>query len=844
MGHKEVGSGVPPLDEVIHHLWLGDNVVWKMDNLEDYLEYARAFVDQAIRDGRKVVYFRFAAHVPVLEENPVVDLHVLDPSLGFQHFSFEIYKVIRDAGVGVFYVFDALSALQQTWATDLMVGNFFSVVCPYLFKLDTVAYFCLLRKEHDWNTVSRITETTQVFIDVSRVAEGQVVQPKKVWRRHSKTMFQPHIWVEGTLVAQSNGLSHLLRLPDPISHKMDYWDRLFMDAERALDNDPYGESAFVEKLAQVLLGSDHRILSLAMEHLTLEDLLGIRNRMIGTGYIGGKSVGMLLARKIVKANRQENVGALDIQNDSLYIGSDVWQTFLIHNRLWLMHMEQRSEEGYFALATTLQEKIQEGEFPRVILDEFAQALDALGTMPIIVRSSSLLEDSYGNAFAGKYESVFCTNQGTSEERMEAFTQAVKTVYASTVSHQALTYRKQRGLDHLAEEMSVLVQCVSGSLHGNYLFPLAAGVALSYSSYVWHKEMRPEGGMVRLVMGLGTRAVDRTETDHTRILSLDLPDVLPGVAYGQVQTQSWMDVLDLEENELLTIPVEEGMASMHPEERDLLAGRQYGMEAKARELGLAPKEIRNVDFAGLLKRTGFVKEMAADLQLLENTYGSPVDVEFTVNMGKHGLEVDLVQCRPLQTADMAGVAQLPDVLRPEKTFFEMDGGFVGSYETRLVDMLVFVRPEAYVALGERQRHEVARTIGKVNAGMAPGTGAMLIVPGRCGTTMASLGVPVRFAEISKFNSICEVAYPEGGMTPELSFGSHFFQDLIESNIFYASFHNRSRQVLRQEWLDEGANRLSEYVEDSSLGDVLQVVRMDKPLKLVSDMRNQRAVCYLD
>ncbi len=159
-------------------------------------------------------------------------------------------------------------------------------------------------------------------------------------------------------------------------------------------------------------------------------------------------------------------------------------------------------------------------------------LDYFGQSPIIVRSSSLLEDSYGNAFAGKYESVFCPNQGPHHRRLEELLGAVKTVYASTMSEKALRYRAQRGLLDQDEQMSLLVQRVSGVGYGSLFYPQVAGVALSRNPYVWNECIDPAAGVVRLVFGLGTRAVDRTDDDYTRIVALNAPAAPPGKRPGR------------------------------------------------------------------------------------------------------------------------------------------------------------------------------------------------------------------------------------------------------------------------------------------------------------------------
>ena len=137
----------------------------------------------------------------------------------------------------------------------------------------------------------------------------------------------------------------------------------------------------------------------------------------------------------------------------------------------------------------------------------------MGQQPLIVRSSSLLEDNFGTSFAGKYESHFCPNQGTPEENLRDLTQAIARIYASILNPDALLYRRAKGLQDYDERMAILIQVVQGERFGRYYLPHAAGVAFSRNLYRWSPQIRREDGFVRLVWGLGTRAVDRVGNDY-------------------------------------------------------------------------------------------------------------------------------------------------------------------------------------------------------------------------------------------------------------------------------------------------------------------------------------------
>ena len=159
-------SGIPQMDECFDNIRLGDNVVWRVDDLEQFKLFVRPYVNQAIKDNRNLIYFRFATHAPLLEEQEGLKIVNVELNHRFENFTVEIHERIRREGKDAFYVFDCLSELQTAWATDLMMGNFFQVTCPYLFILDTVAFFPLIRGKHSFHAIAKIRDTTQLFLDV------------------------------------------------------------------------------------------------------------------------------------------------------------------------------------------------------------------------------------------------------------------------------------------------------------------------------------------------------------------------------------------------------------------------------------------------------------------------------------------------------------------------------------------------------------------------------------------------------------------------------------------------------------------------------------------------------
>ncbi|MCL2176198.1 MAG: PEP/pyruvate-binding domain-containing protein, partial [Treponema sp.] len=485
---KTCSTGLSGLDQVVDMLWLGDNVVWQVQSIEDYLEVVRPYIDQSKRDGRRLVYFRFGNHKPIMNDDEPSVVYKLDASVGFESFATQVHDLIAKEGLKAFYVFDCLSDLLDFWYSDLMIGNFFRVTCPFLYILDTVAYFALIRGVHTHSTIARIRETTQLLLDLYHIDNKIYVHPLKVWERYSPTMFFPHLIDVDKVVpitSSADAASLFSGVGQGIKAR-DYWDITLEKAQAILGEDEEKQLKMKKLLISLMIGREPHITELAESYFSLRDILDIASREIGSGFIGGKSVGMLLGRKVVEKdwtvleNEDLSHSGDDLQNnwephDSWYLGSDIFYTYIVQNDWWDLRCRQKTPEGYFEHAPELKEKLLNGKFPKVIREQFYQMMEYFGWSPIIVRSSSLLEDNFGNAFAGKYESVFCANQGTPEERFEAFEQAVRTVYASSMSEDALVYRQARGLEHKDEQMAILVQRVSGDHYGELFFPHIAGV---------------------------------------------------------------------------------------------------------------------------------------------------------------------------------------------------------------------------------------------------------------------------------------------------------------------------------------------------------------------------------
>jgi hypothetical protein len=843
--NQRVSTGLKGFDTVIDELRLGDNVVWQVDKIEEYASIVTPFIQKTIQQERKMVYIRFGKHEPLLKEEEA-KIYCLEAKEGFESFATKVHHIIAKEGKQTFYVFDCLTELLAYWHTDLMIGNFFKVTCPFLYDLDTVAYFAIVRNAHTYDTIARIRETTQVLLDLYTVENKSYIHPLKVWERYSPTMFFPHL-VEGekvTCITASTQAAKLFSKFNWTKERLDHWEIIFEKAKEAKRLPQSGQDAIKKLLMGLLIGKNSKMLELCDRYFTLDDLLEIKKREIGTGFIGGKSVGMLLARKILEVEASEVFHGVLEAHDSFYLGSDIFYTYIVQNGWWRLRMKQKTQKGYFEYAKRLKEKLLHGKFPEKMREQFQHMLEYFGQSPIIVRSSSLLEDNFGNAFAGKYESVFCVNQGTPQERYKAFEQAIRVVYASMMNEDALKYRVNRGLVEEDEQMALLVQRVSGDYHGAYFFPHLAGVGNSSNLYVWDKSIDMNAGMLRLVFGLGTRAVDRIMGDYARIVCLDKPTRKPLVSYEDEKkfSQNRVDLLDLKQNILTNESIEDVLKQDIKTDKYLFASLDEQTMRRLRELGYSYENpYYLLDFEKLLKHTTFPEVMRNMLQTLAKVYDYPVDIEFTTNFSlKKEYKINLVQCRPLQTKGLGKAIKMPELSSEEEYLFRSVGNFMGGNMSLQLEYVIYVEPKAYLALSEQNKYAVARMIGRLNE-VLKGRNILLIGPGRWGTTTPSLGVPVHFTELASMKVLCEVSYRQEGLMPELSYGSHFFQDLVETGIFYVALFEGEKEVdLRFSTLLEGENQLGQLIKGAD--ELSKVIFVNQAVRRIySDVKSQKIIC---
>ncbi|MBU3665666.1 MAG: pyruvate, phosphate dikinase [Chthoniobacterales bacterium] len=800
-------TGLPGLDAVLHGIRPGDNIVWGVDCIEDYARLVQPYEKAAREAGRRVVYFRFARHAPLFPGTYPIRVHEIDPTPGFEHFVREVHRIIEDCGPGTVYIFDSLSSLADAWFSDQALGNFFVLTCPRLFDLHTVTYFAIERDRHSIHAIEPIRRTTQFFLEVFTQDGGFYIRPIKVQYRSQDVMDTLHVEQQGgefVPVEESAVLARILsktRWPRLMRNRRSgYWDGMYQEMDRLIAgratgiSSPAEEAALLHKVRAAFRVHRSGIAALVEKWLGLEDFQSIRQRMIGIGSIGGKALGMLVSRSILREREPDVAARLEV-HDSFFVGAEVFVTFLVRNGVWWIRERQKSGQGTAEELEDGRRRILTGVFPPDVLLQFEGMLDYFGERPCIVRSSSILEDARGNAFSGKYESVFLANRGSREERLEALLHAVREVYASVLDPDAILYRKARNLLASEERMALLIMRVSGRQRGSFFFPQAAGVGLSYNPWSWHPDIDPEAGVVRLVFGLGTRAVDRADDDYTRLVSLSAPLRRPETSLDEQRdhSQRRMDAIDLGARALVSRPVEDlvPLCGDFPVRHfvDFDSGQPW------------------VTFNRLIKNTGVVADFRRMLSALEAEYDAPVDIEFTINfLDPENYAINLLQCRTFQVRKH--VLPLTAAAKPPagRAILLARGAVIGLGREIPVDDIIYVPTASYAALHEQDRYGVARLIENLTQAHDPARNLVLIGPGRWGTAMPALGIPVRSGRIALACAVCEIVAMHAGLVPDVSLGTHFFNDLVEHDLLYlACFPGKPGNMIDEKWFSAAVSK---------------------------------------
>lgn len=664
-----------------------------------------------------------------------------------------------------------------------------------------------------------------------------------------------------------NRAGHPLKIFPTFNPELAPWYLLFEQAEKYATYPPemfehvkHHLREIIVVLLKGLISDQLAFIRIAREFIDIFDLKEIKSRKIGRGKIGGKAAGMYLAYKIITHPEEDDEVSLREYltiPETYYIGSDVYYHFKTINDLeYTISQKYRTRDEIEQEYPRMREVYMAGRFPDDVTNKLRQLLIEAGDSPLIVRSSSLLEDNFGSAFAGKYDSFFLPNQGTLDENLSALLEAISQIYASVLSPDALFYRQIQGLDDYDERMAILVQKVQGRRHERYFFPFVAGVGFSRNPFIWNSKLKREEGFLRIVVGLGTRAVDRVDRDYPRMIGLSHPLLRPVKGSTEIRkySQRFMDVIDLENNTCKTIPITEALSIKFPGIQFLASVDEGDFVKPIFSLGKTiPSEKLILTFDNLLKNTDFVKLMKTMLKKLERHYERPVDIEFTVEIipehPKPSFKIYLLQCRPLSNQEWTQNIDIPhDIPATDQLFSSthlVPDGIVDK-----IKYIIYVDPIAYSRISDNSvRLELGRVTGRLNKRLS-GERFILMGPGRWGSSNIDLGLKVTYADIYNTRMLIEIAVAQNGIIPEVSYGTHFFQDLVESRIYPLSlFPDDPHIVFNRQFLEEAPNSLASLLpQDSHYADYIRVINVPwvtqgKLLRVVMNAAEGKALSYL-
>lgn len=618
------------------------------------------------------------------------------------------------------------------------------------------------------------------------------------------------------------------------------------------------EHWLVVALIHRFLSDKMEFIKIARPHLEINDFHNIVNRLIfpeaSHGKIGGKSTGLFFAQQILKKAGENQPWLHSVKvPKTWYITTDEIKEFLHYNNLEELNVQKYKDLYEIRMDyPNIIQMMKNSEFPEGIVKSLAMVLDDFGDSPIIVRSSSLLEDQMGAAFSGKYKSLFLANQGSKQKRLAALMDAIVEVYASMYSPDSIQYRSEKNLLDFHEEMGIMIQEVVGSRIGRYYFPLFAGVVFSNNEFRWSPRIKREDGLIRLVMGLGTRAVDRLSDDFPVLASLGQPRLRVNTVPEEIKRYSpkKMDVINLDKNTFETIEItsilkEYGHLIPNLHQIVSIHEQDYVKKPLAFDIDFEKDDLV-VTFDGLISNTPFLKKVDLIQKTLKEAMQTPVDIEFASD----GENFYLLQCRPQSFGTDNAPAPIPKDISPKNIIFSANR-YISNAQIQDISHIVYVDPEAYNRLNKRDDlMQVGKAVGTLNS-LLPKHRFILIGPGRWGSRGdIKMGVQVSYADINNTAALIEIARKKSNYIPELSFGTHFFQDLVESNIHYLPLYPDDKEVIFNEnFLTKSNNILNQLLPQfGHLEDVIRVIEITetnngKILKLSMNADLEEAIAYL-
>jgi len=618
------------------------------------------------------------------------------------------------------------------------------------------------------------------------------------------------------------------------------WELLFRQGEMYERLPPVERAHLEHHLEEIKVVLIKRMISdqlpyigVAKKIFSIGDLRHIYNGRIGGGKIGGKAAGVVLAWKILQHTAPDIGPALHDQveiPDSYFIGSELIYEFSLLNGLdHYLNQKYRPADEIRSQYPKIVKAYLQGKFPQPIVDRLRDVLARLRGSPLAVRSSSLLEDNFELSLAGKYSSYFCANQGSDEENLSELMDAIKMVYASTLTPEALLYRRENNLLDYDERMAVLVQRVQGERYGRYFLPTVSGIAFSQTPVRWHPKIKHADGFLRMVWGLGTRAANRVGGDYPRLVALSHPQLRPETSTAAIRaySQKLVDVFKLDENTLKTLPVADVLGPDFPH-LDIIASVDRGdhLQPISAQTAVHPDDTFVLTFDALTRDARFVKLMRTALMQLQHAYQRPVDIEFALDLNTNpaapDLQLTILQCRPLsQRMEGDLLVTLPRNIPSADLLFNSHW-LVPDGRVKNVRTVVFLDPQTYRQKPDAAtRNRLGEAIGRLNTLLAE-TPFIFMGPAHWGDVSHPHGIPVLYRQINKARALVILARDQNNVT-DLSAITPFFRDLLEANTALLVITGDPQDTFQREFFTSAPNRLAELApQDADLAAHLRVI----------------------
>ena len=550
---------------------------------------------------------------------------------------------------------------------------------------------------------------------------------------------------------------------------------------------------------------------------------------LGSGSIGGKARGLAFLNQLLQKHklydRWENVRVKVPR--TLVITSDYFERFVRENGLrYVVNSD-------FGDAELLGEFVA-SPLPTDLLDDLRAFLRVVHK-PLAVRSSSKLEDSYHQPFAGVYSTYMLPPAGDLEQRLRMLTKAIKSVYASVFYSSSRSYIVSSGNVISEERMAIVVEEICGSPQGDYYFPTLSGVARSVNFYpVGHED--PLDGVVKVAYGLGKAVVDGEQVlrfsprQPKKALQISTPENTVS------DTQKSMFALSLQPDRFKT-SADDAVNLVRIPLADCAAfpsfakvGSTWDRDNQRIVDSTFPDGPKFITFAAVLKYGMFplAKIVSRLLDIAREEMKCDVEIEFAANLDAEPAIFNILQIRPVSTDSQYAEVDWTKV--DDSRAWLRSASALGTGWTTGVEDIVYLKREAFDTLKTR---EIAGEITELNARMQAGKrGYVLIGFGRWGTSIPTLGVPVKWSDISEARVLVECCLENFRIDP--SQGTHFFQNLTSFNVGYINvdpFGRPSTDLLDFDALDA----LPAEFETA----YLRHVHLPQPLEICVDGRENRA-----